>query len=94
MREDTRIQDYAERRLGRLADHDTRHHTDLLATLRHYLESAGNKTTAARRDDLSRQTLYQRLRTIERLLGCDLESGERRTELHVALMVFDILRPR
>ncbi|BAC74872.1 PucR family transcriptional regulator [Streptomyces avermitilis] len=94
LREDTRIQDYAERRLGRLADHDTRHHTDLLTTLRHYLEAAGNKTTAARRDDLSRQTLYQRLQTIERLLGCDLESGDRRTELHVALMVFDILRPR
>jgi purine catabolism regulator len=31
---------------------------------------------------------------IERLLGCDLEAGEQRTELHVALTALDVLRPR
>ncbi|MGW0615779.1 PucR family transcriptional regulator [Streptomyces sp. NPDC002788] len=92
VREDTRIQDYTERRLGRLIDHDTRHGTDLLTTLGHYLDAAGNKTTAARRGGLSRETMYQRLRTIERLLDSDLESGERRTELHVALMALGVLR--
>ncbi|MFJ7296689.1 PucR family transcriptional regulator [Streptomyces collinus] len=92
LREDTRIQDYTERRLGRLIDHDTRHGTDLLATLGHYLDAAGNKTTAARRGGLSRETLYQRLRTVERLLDTDLESGERRTELHVALTALRVLR--
>ncbi|MER5182321.1 PucR family transcriptional regulator ligand-binding domain-containing protein [Streptomyces sp. NPDC002896] len=92
LRDDTRIQDYAERQLGRLIDHDTRHGTDLLTTLRHYLDAAGNKTTAARRGGLSRETVYQRLRTIERLLDCDLESGEQRTQLHVALTALDVLR--
>jgi purine catabolism regulator len=92
LREDTRLQEYAERRLGRLIDHDARHGTDLLTTLRHYLDAAGNKTTAARRGALSRETVYQRLRTIERLLDCDLESGEQRTELHVSLMALDVLR--
>ncbi|MFD8220895.1 PucR family transcriptional regulator [Streptomyces sp. NPDC059697] len=91
-REDTRIQEYTERQLGRLIDHDAQHGTDLLTTLRHHLESAGNKTTAARRGGLSRETMYQRLRTIERLLGCDLEAGEQRTELHVALTALDVLR--
>ncbi|MGW5665872.1 PucR family transcriptional regulator [Streptomyces sp. NPDC003758] len=94
LREDTRIQDYAERRLGRLADHDARHGTDLLTTLRHYLDAAGNKTVAARSGGLSRETVYQRLRTIERILDCDLESGEQRTELHVALTALDVLRVR
>lgn len=94
LREDVRIQEYAERRLGRLADHDTRHGTDLLTTLRHYLDAAGNKTTTARRGNLSRETVYQRLRTIERLLDCDLESGGQRTELHVALAALDVLRTR
>jgi purine catabolism regulator len=94
LREDTRIQEYAERQLGRLIDHDTRHGTDLLTTLRHYLDAAGNKTTAARRGGLSRETMYQRLRTIERLLDRDLESGEQRTELHVALTAHDALRVR
>ncbi|MGW0335585.1 PucR family transcriptional regulator [Streptomyces sp. NPDC003011] len=94
LRADTRIQDYTERRLGRLIDHDTRHGTDLLPTLRHYLDAAGNKTSAARRGGLSRETFYQRLRTIERLLDCDLESGEQRTEFHVALTALDVLRVR
>nr|WP_316959342.1 PucR family transcriptional regulator ligand-binding domain-containing protein [Streptomyces sp. TRM68367] len=94
LRDDTRVQDYAERRLGRLVDHDTRHGTDLLATLRHYLDAAGNKTAAARAGGLSRETVYQRLRTIERILDCDLESGEQRTELHVALTALEVLRVR
>ncbi|MFJ4537236.1 PucR family transcriptional regulator [Streptomyces tibetensis] len=92
LREDTRIQDYTERRLGRLIDHDSRHGTDLLTTLGHYLDAAGNKTTAARRGGLSRETMYQRLRAVERLLDTDLESGDRRTELHVALMALRALR--
>nr|WP_119589759.1 PucR family transcriptional regulator ligand-binding domain-containing protein [Streptomyces scabiei] len=92
VREDARIQEYTERQLRRLVDHDTQHGTDLLTTLRHYLDAAGNKTTAARRGGLSRETMYQRLRTIERLLGRDLESGDQRTELHVALTALDVLR--
>jgi PucR family transcriptional regulator, purine catabolism regulatory protein len=92
LREDARIQEYTERQLRRVIDHDTQHSTDLLTTLRHYLDAAGNKTTAARRSGLSRETMYQRLRTIERLLGRDLETGDQRTELHVALTALDVLR--
>ncbi|MFI7292305.1 PucR family transcriptional regulator [Streptomyces sp. NPDC050121] len=92
LREDTQIQDFTERRLSRLLDHDARHGTDLLTTLRHYLDAAGNKTLAARSGRLSRETVYQRLRSIERILDCDLESGEHRTELHVALTALDVLR--
>ncbi|MET9971173.1 helix-turn-helix domain-containing protein, partial [Streptomyces sp. NPDC006356] len=92
LRDDVRIQDYAERQLSVLIDHDTRHGTDLLTTLRHYLDAAGNKTTTARQGGLSRETVYHRLRTIERLLERDIESGEQRTELHTALMFLDVLR--
>ncbi|MER7564021.1 PucR family transcriptional regulator ligand-binding domain-containing protein [Streptomyces sp. NPDC097941] len=94
LREDPRIQAYTERQLGRLVEYDTRHGTDLLTTLRHYLDAAGNKTVAARRGGLARETLYQRLRTIERLLARDLESGDQRTELHAALTALDVLRAR
>ncbi|HEY5836109.1 PucR family transcriptional regulator [Streptomyces sp.] len=94
LRDDVRVQDYVERQLGRLIDHDARHGTDLLSTLRHYLDAAASKTAAAHRGGLSRQTLYQRLRTIERLLDRDLDSGPHRTELHVALTALDALRPR
>jgi purine catabolism regulator len=94
LRDDLRVQDYAERQLGPLLDHDARHGTDLVTTLRGYLDAAGNKTVAARSAGLSRETVYQRLRTIERLLGRDLESGEQRTELHAALHAVDALRAR
>jgi PucR family transcriptional regulator, purine catabolism regulatory protein len=92
LREDVRIQDFGEQQIGRLLAHDARHRTDLVPTLRHYLDAAGSKTVAARRGNLSRQTLYQRLRVIERILGCDLESGEERTALHVALIARDVRR--
>ncbi|MEG3627679.1 PucR family transcriptional regulator ligand-binding domain-containing protein [Streptomyces sp. C6-003] len=94
LREDTRVQDYAERQLGRLVEHDARHGTDLVTTLGHYLAAAGNKTTTARLGRLSRETVYQRLRTIERLVDGDLGSGVRRTELHVALTALRMLRAR
>lgn len=94
LREDLRVQDYVERRAGRLIEHDTRHNTELLPTLRHYLDAAGNKTLAARRGGISRQTLYERLHAVERILDCNLESGEQRTELHVALMALEAMRHR
>ena len=57
--------------------------------LRAYLAAAGNKSVAAKHAGMSRQAYYQRLHTIERLLGCDLESGLQRTSLHVAVLVLD-----
>ncbi|WP_198680799.1 PucR family transcriptional regulator [Lentzea terrae] len=92
LRDDVRVQDYVERQLSRLVEHDARNGTELLPTLRHYLDAAGNKTIAARRGGISRQTLYERLRALERLLDRDLEVGEHRTELHVALLTLDVLR--
>jgi purine catabolism regulator len=92
LRDDIRVQDYVERQVSRLVEHDSRHGTELLPTLRHYLDAAGNKTIAARRSGISRQTLYERLRLLERLLERDLDAGEQRTELHVALLMLDVLR--
>ncbi|WP_233439522.1 PucR family transcriptional regulator [Lentzea atacamensis] len=92
LRDDVRVQDYVERQIGRLVEHDARNGTELLPTLRHYLDAAGNKTIAARRGGISRQTLYDRLHALERLLDRDLELGEHRTELHVALLTLDVLR--
>lgn len=90
LRDDTRVQRFAERRLGRLLEHDAGHGGDLLPVLRAYLASAGNKSTAARACGLSRQAFYHRLHTIERLLG-GLEEAGRRTQLDVALTILDAL---
>ncbi|MCQ8190766.1 PucR family transcriptional regulator [Streptomyces rugosispiralis] len=92
LRGDVRLQEFVERQLGRLVDYDERHDTDLLPVLHTFLDAAGNKTVAAKRANLSRQAFYQRLHSVERVLGCDLESGEQRTQLHVALTAFRLLR--
>ncbi|WP_406131286.1 PucR family transcriptional regulator [Streptomyces sp. NBC_00989] len=91
LRDDVRVQKYVEHRLGRLVQHDARHGSDLLGTLREYLDAAGNKSIAAKRVGLSRQAFYQRLHTIERLLGADLEAGAERTQLHVAVTALEVL---
>jgi len=89
LRDDHRLQAFAETELGRLLDHDARTGDDLLALLRTHLDCGGSKTHTARRTGLSRPTLYSRLRTLERILGVSLESAESRTSLHTALMVID-----
>jgi len=92
LREDPRVQAYAERQLTALLSHDQAHGTALLGTLRHYLAAAGNKSITARRGKLSRQALYQRLRLIEQVMGVDLESGDLRAQLHVAVTALDAQR--
>ena len=94
LRDDPRVQAYAERQLAPLLTYDRNHSTDLLATVRHYLAAAGNKSIAARRSHLSRQALYQRLRLIEEILDGDLESGDYRAQLHVAVAALDAQRAR
>src|SRR5439155_25128072 len=92
LRDDPRLQSYAERQLGPLLEYDETHGTDLLGSLRHYLFSAGNKSIAAKRGHLSRQAFYQRLGQIDQILGCDLSSGEQRAQLHVAVAALDAQR--
>ncbi|HXP56813.1 MAG TPA: PucR family transcriptional regulator ligand-binding domain-containing protein, partial [Streptosporangiaceae bacterium] len=86
LRDDTRLQTFAERELGPLLAADEAHGTDLLTCLTAYLEAGGNKAVAAQRAHLARPTLYQRLQQIERILSVDLDAAESRTSLHVALL--------
>jgi PucR family transcriptional regulator, purine catabolism regulatory protein len=92
LREDLRVQEFAERQLCALLEHDSANGTDLLTSLWHYLVAAGNKSIAAKRHNLSRQAFYRRLHTIEQLLDCDLESGEQRAQLHVAIAALQAQR--
>jgi PucR family transcriptional regulator, purine catabolism regulatory protein len=86
LRDDARLQTFAERELGPLLAADDAHGTRLLDCLAAYLEAGGNKAVAAQRAHLARPTFYQRLQQIERILGADLGAAESRTSLHVALL--------
>jgi PucR family transcriptional regulator, purine catabolism regulatory protein len=86
LRDDPRVQAFAERELGPLLRHDAASGGQLLATLTAYLEAGGNKAEAAKRANLARPTMYERLRRIEAVLGVSLDSAQSRTSLHVAVM--------
>ena len=89
LREDPRVQAFAESELHRLLQHDAARRDGLLDLLRQHLEVGGNKTELARRTHLSRPALYARLAVLERVLGVDLTAAESRTALHVALLAHD-----
>lgn len=89
---DPRLQAFVERTLGDLLEYDAEHETDLLSSLQMFLTHGRNKSAAADAAHLSRQAFYQRLSTIESVLGVDLDSAEACTSLHAAVMAWEALR--
>ncbi len=68
-----------------LETHDRKAETNLLNTLRVYLDSDRSKQHTADLLYIHRQTLYNRLEQIHQLLGCDLNDPIQRLSLHVAI---------
>ena len=60
---------FVERELGALLAYDSRNGTDLLGALRAYFDTGRNKSVAAERYGMSRPAFYERLRSIEALIG-------------------------
>ena len=89
LRDDPRLQAFAERELAPLLRHDHAAGSQLVTALTAYLEAGGNKAEAAKRAHLARPTLYERLRQIEEVLGTSLEPAESRLSLHVALLALE-----
>jgi len=84
--DDPRLQEYAERMLRPLIEHDLANDGDLIEVLRAYLSHPGNRTRAAAASHLSRSVFYQRIALIEDLLGLDLDDGETIGALHAAVL--------
>ncbi|MBA4026333.1 MAG: PucR family transcriptional regulator [Gordonia sp.] len=89
IRDDPRVQAFAETELRALLEHRAKHGDELFTLLRRFLELGGNKTDLAAAVKLSRPTLYARLDTLSRLLGADLSNAESRTSLHTAVLIID-----
>ncbi|WP_406487765.1 PucR family transcriptional regulator [Streptomyces phaeochromogenes] len=60
-------------------------HRELAHTAETYLDCAGQATRTAAALGIHRQTLYYRLSRVEQLTGLDLDDGEDRLLLHMAL---------
>jgi PucR family transcriptional regulator, purine catabolism regulatory protein len=79
------LQSLAETRLAPLAAYDSGHGTDLLTSLRAFLEHNGQWETASRALGVHRHTLRGRMDRVRSLLGADLDSAHVRAELLLAL---------
>ena len=84
LRDEPELQAFIERELGPLFAEQ-----DLMDVLRSYLRSGRNKSLAAQEHHFSRPALYRRLRSIETLLGVDLDDWDQLVSLYVALLAYD-----
>jgi purine catabolism regulator len=71
--------------LGPVADYDSRRHTDLLDTLRAFLDSNGQWQATADTLRIHVNTLRQRLERVEQLTGKSMDTIEGRVDLFLAL---------
>ena len=78
--------------IGPLAEHDRERQSDLLETLRMFLDEGGNRRRAAERCHVHMSTMKYRLRRIGELLDCDLADANVRFDLMLALKVHHLLR--
>lgn len=82
---DPELERFVSEQLGRVMDHDASHGTALLATLEALVESGWNKTDAAERLHVRRQTVYRRIASVEELVVGSLEDAECRVQLSLAI---------
>ncbi|WP_342563449.1 PucR family transcriptional regulator ligand-binding domain-containing protein [Paenibacillus sp. FSL R7-0345] len=87
------LENFIRSYLGPLIDHDQSKGSELLLTLRVFLDHDGSKQIAARNLFIVRQSLYYRLDKITELLGDDFMLPENRISIQVALRAYQLLYP-
>ncbi|MFZ0040667.1 MAG: PucR family transcriptional regulator ligand-binding domain-containing protein [Solirubrobacteraceae bacterium] len=85
---------FVEGELGGLIAYDDEHGSELVRTLDAFLQANGSKIATAGRLFLRRRSVYYRLEHIEEILGCSLDSPERRGRLYLALRARELLNDR
>ncbi|SLD07472.1 putative regulatory protein [Mycobacteroides abscessus subsp. massiliense] len=69
-----------------IAEHDAVHGSELMTSLRAYLEANGHWESAATVVGVHRHTLRKRIETVQSLLACDLDIARVRAELLLAML--------
>lgn len=87
------LQSFVHGHLGALIRYDEAKNSNLLLTLKVFLECEGSKKAAARKLYIVRQSLYYRLEKIRELLGYEFMDTEHRITLIVALRAYQMLHP-
>jgi DNA-binding PucR family transcriptional regulator len=81
---------FCESLLGTLIEHDSRHGSELVASLHAYIEANGRWADAAAALSVHRHTLRYRIRKIEELTQRDLSDARDRLELWLALRAWEL----
>ncbi|MGE7022884.1 PucR family transcriptional regulator [Solibacillus cecembensis] len=79
------IMDMVTENISPLIEYDLKHNSNLVETLKVYLQTNGLKKETSERLFIVRQTLYHRLDKIEQLLGHDFMQPEKRLALEMML---------
>ena len=87
------LEAFARRTLRPLLEHDRGHGSDLLRTLRVYLEEDRVQRRAAARCFVHVNTIVYRVHRIEELLGADLADPTTVFDITLALRIMDLLEP-
>ncbi len=85
------LETFYEEYLGRLSEYDKKHRADLIVTLEARLRHNTIAETAQALN-IHRNTLLYRLQRIQDISGWDLEDGETRLVLHLALRAAEVMR--
>ncbi|MEU9290010.1 helix-turn-helix domain-containing protein [Streptomyces sp. NPDC048275] len=81
---------FADRTLAAVRQHDLQRGTQLLATLRAFVDSRLNRNETARKLSVHPNTVSQRLRRIESLAHIDLSDPAVVVEVSAALLLLDV----
>lgn len=84
------LTDFHNEYLGALAEYDLKHDGELIYTLKAYLHYSA-VADSARAIHVHRNTLLYRLSRIQEIIGADLEDGETRLALHMAILAGEVI---
>ena len=84
------LQAFSHPVVSRIAAYDAEHHTELLPTLRAYLQYIEQPAAAAKVLFIHKNTLFYRIGRIRELFGIDLSSGQERARLLTTIAFSDL----
>ncbi len=93
LKEDSQLKSYIYQHLGTVIEYDRQKNSNLLVTLKVYLDHDCSKKAAAEHLYIVRQSLYYRLRKLKELLGDRFLSTENKLTLQVALRACRLVYP-
>lgn len=86
------LESYILRHLGLIIEEDQKKKSDLLKTLKVYLERDGSMQSVADELHIVRQSLYYRLEKIKELLGEDYMCMQNRLALQLAIQAYELVK--